>query len=104
MKIKVRRKNWTIKHEEHDGFWGFADFQSRKIVLHSSLKNGTRRRLSILVHELTHACFPEATEAQVVEAERIISQALWNDGWRRKLAGVKGGWKRGSRRPNSRWD
>lgn len=40
-------------------------------------------RFSTLLHELLHVIFPEATEREVLLAERKMTKVLWEQGYRR---------------------
>ena len=46
-----------------------------RIVLHDGLRG--RHRLTILLHELLHAIFPQASEEVVEQAGKDISKVLW---------------------------
>lgn len=46
-----------------------------RIVIHDGLRG--RHRLTVIVHELIHAIFPQASEEVVEQAGRDISKVLW---------------------------
>lgn len=46
-----------------------------RIVIHDGLSG--RHRLTVIVHELIHAIFPQASEEVVEQAGKDISKVLW---------------------------
>lgn len=46
-----------------------------RIVLHDGLRG--RHRLAVLIHELLHAIFPQASEDVIEQAGRDIAKVLW---------------------------
>lgn len=97
IRFTVNGKKWVIEIEDRDGLWGECDLETGRITLHSVLRNATRKRLEILIHEVIHACFPDASEESVTEAGKVLSSVCWQDGWRRQMASIKGRGKRGAR-------
>lgn len=77
----IRGEDWRIEYEKRPGLWGECDFESRRITIHTQLQ--LRKRLEILVHEITHAIFPDAPEETVTEGAKVIAGILLNDGWKR---------------------
>jgi hypothetical protein len=53
-----------------------------RIVIHDELIG--RHRLTILVHELLHAIFPQASEETIEQAGKDISKVLWALKYREK--------------------
>lgn len=51
-----------------------------RIVIHDGLRG--RHRLTILIHELLHAEFPQASEEAVEQAGKDIARVLWSLGYR----------------------
>jgi len=47
----------------------------------NSLKN--KRKLSTLVHESVHLAIPSLSESQVRKVERVVSNLLWQENYRR---------------------
>ncbi len=52
----------------------------RRIVLHDGMRG--RHRLTILLHELLHAIFPQASEEVVEQAGKDLSKVLWAHSYR----------------------
>lgn len=42
-----------------------------------------KERFFTIIHELTHYCFQDATERQVLKAEKIMGNVLWAENYRR---------------------
>ena len=51
-----------------------------RIVIHDGLRG--RHRLTVIVHELLHAIFPQASEEVVEQGGKDISKVLWALGYR----------------------
>jgi hypothetical protein len=63
------------------GVWGFC-WENGRIEIDKSLKG--KRRLRICIHELCHAAFGDkVSEKDVLRAEKIIGNALWEQNYRR---------------------
>ena len=60
---------------------GLYDEDNSKIELEIRLKS--KERLLVLIHELLHHCFKNLSEKEVLKYEKIIGNALWEDGYRR---------------------
>jgi len=60
---------------------GLAFFDDNRIEIEPRQK--AKEWLYTLVHEGVHLSFPDASEADVIRAERIIGDALWSAGIRR---------------------
>lgn len=97
IKFQVDGSKWVVIHHDREGLWGECDYETNTITIHTTLRNATLRRLEILLHEILHACFPDAEEHQVDQAGKILSRVTWKDGWRRKLASHASYRKRGTR-------
>jgi len=86
MTPRIHGQKWSISHEDREGLYGECDLEARSITLHTSLMNaGKRLRLEILLHEVIHALFPEASEEQVEHSADVLSSVAWSDGWRRRI-------------------
>jgi hypothetical protein len=81
IQVKIRGELWTIRRENRPGLWGECDWDKCLITLKKNLR--LRNRLETLVHELVHALFPDAPEAEVEEAGDVIHKVLLADGWGR---------------------
>ena len=73
IKIKYRKlgkeKAWGIAHS--DGL----------IEIDPSIKS--RKHLEIVIHEVFHILFPEATEKEVIEKSITLTKILWSEHYRR---------------------
>lgn len=86
--FRVSGQRWTIHRENRPGLWGECDNESKRITIHPQLR--TRKRLEILIHEMCHALFWDATEEAVTEAGKVIAEVLLADGWKRgKIKPIK---------------
>lgn len=43
----------------------------------------SRRRITVLVHEVMHVVFPRMSESRVDRASATIGKMVWEDGYRR---------------------
>lgn len=74
LRLKIRRALWTIRFEKPPGnqdLYGRCFHKQRTI--YARVDSETK---ATLVHELLHAAIPWASEAEVCDAERAISEAL----------------------------
>lgn len=84
----VSGQRWTIHRENRPGLWGECDNDAKRITIHPQLR--TRKRLEILIHEMCHALFWDASEEAVTEAGKTIAAVLLADGWKRgKIKPIK---------------
>jgi hypothetical protein len=60
--------------------WGLADSEGI-VYLDSRLKG--KKHLEILIHELLHLLWKEATEEEVVEKSIILCNIIWQQRYRR---------------------
>jgi len=72
---------WRIDYEKRPGLWGECDFTARRITIHTQLR--LRKRLEIIIHEILHAGFPDASEESVTETAKVVAGVLLADGWKR---------------------
>jgi len=84
--IKIEEKDLTNK--KIDGrfvdAWCFED--GSKVVISKNARG--KRRLRLCVHELVHVCFPSdkfpnVSEKDVLNAEKILTDVLWAEGYRK---------------------
>lgn len=79
--IKIQEKD--LKNKRINGrlvdAWCWDD--GSKVVISKGARG--KRRLRLCVHELMHVCFPEATETEVLRAEKIMTDVLWAEGYRK---------------------
>ena len=72
-------ERWLIRFTELKGqAYGITYTQKAKhprIVLHDGMRG--RHRLTVLVHELLHAIFPQASEEVIEQAGKDIGKVLW---------------------------
>lgn len=71
-------ERWTIRFTElKGGAYGITYTRKAKrprIVIHDGLRR--RHRLTILIHELLHAIFPQADEGVVEQAGKDLAKVL----------------------------
>lgn len=71
-------ERWLIRFTElKGGAYGITYTQKAKyprIVLHDGMRG--RHRLTVLIHELLHAIFPQASEEVVEQAGKDLSKVL----------------------------
>lgn len=72
-------ERWLIRFTELKGqAYGITYTRKAKhprIVLHNGMRG--RHRLTVLVHELLHAIFPQADEAVIEQAGKDLSKVLF---------------------------
>ena len=62
--------------------WGRAKFDTNTIHLHYKIKG--KKHCEILVHEGLHILFPDLTEAEIVEKAILLTNTIWEEGYRRQ--------------------
>ena len=80
-KKKVKKIKVIYRKLAREKVEGWAHLNKDKIEIDERLVG--RKRLRVLVHELTHLAFESATESEVLNAERIIGNTLWQEGFRK---------------------
>jgi len=77
-------EQWLIRWTELTGqAYGITYTRKAKhprIVLHDGMRG--KHRLTVLVHELLHAIFPQASEEVIEQAGKDIGKVLWAHGYR----------------------
>lgn len=72
-------ERWLVRFTELKGqAYGITytrKAKSPRIVLHDGMRG--RHRLTVLIHELLHAIFPQADEGVVEQAGKDLSKVLW---------------------------
>lgn len=72
-------ERWLIRFTELKGqAYGITYTQKAKhprIVLHDGMRG--RHRLTVLIHELLHAIFPQASEEVIEQAGKDLGRVLW---------------------------
>lgn len=76
MKIKVKYRKLG-KEQAH----GIAHMGKNLIELDSRLRG--KKLLGTTLHELIHLVNPDFSETKVLEQEKIMSEVLWKENWRR---------------------
>ena len=61
--------------------WGQAFIGENKLEVDPRL--GATRMLEVLIHEVTHLCHPEMSEAEVDRTGKMICKVLWSQNYRR---------------------
>ena len=84
-------ERWLIRWTELKGqAYGITYTQKAKsprIVLHDGMRG--RHRLTVLIHELLHAIFPQASEEVVEQAGKDVAKVLWAHGYREVSDGTQ---------------
>lgn len=62
---------------------GYAYINDNRVEIEKKAK--AKETLKFLCHELTHLAFPLAKELEVLKAESIIANTLWNEGYRKVI-------------------
>lgn len=70
----------TLKGDSYGITYTTKAKKPRRIVLHDGMRG--RHRLTILLHELLHAIFPQASEEVVEQAGKDLSKVLWAHSYR----------------------
>jgi hypothetical protein len=77
-------ERWLIRWTELKGqAYGITYTQKAKhprIVLHDGMRG--KHRLTVLIHELLHAIFPQASEEVIEQAGKDVAKVLWSHGYR----------------------
>ena len=72
-------ERWLIRFTELKGqAYGITYTQKAKhprIVLHDGMRG--KHRLTVLIHELLHAIFPQASEEVIEQAGKDLAKVLW---------------------------
>ena len=82
VKCKIRGKIWEIVFVNLRKDWGDSDHPraGRKIRIATRAKG--RLRLDTLIHEISHAGFPDLDEEAIDEYATDLARALWRLGYR----------------------
>jgi hypothetical protein len=77
-------ERWLIRWTELKGqAYGITYTRKAKhprIVLHDGMRG--KHRLTVLIHELLHAIFPQASEEVIEQAGKDVAKVLWSHGYR----------------------
>ena len=76
-KPKIRIKYRKLGKEKA---WGIAHSDGL-IEIDPSIKS--KKHLEIVIHEVLHILFPEASEQEIVEKSIILTKILWSEHYRR---------------------
>jgi hypothetical protein len=72
-------ERWLIRFAELKGqAYGITytrTSKSPRIVLHDGMRG--KHRLTVLIHELLHAIFPQADEGVIEQAGKDLARVLW---------------------------
>ena len=79
MRLRVRRKLWTLAWSELEGADGETDYPGREIRIDDRIAG--QRLLDTLIHEGLHAALPHLTEHDVTAAATDIAPVLWRLGY-----------------------
>jgi hypothetical protein len=77
-------ERWLIRWTELKGqAYGITYTRKAKhprIVLHDGMRG--KHRLTVLIHELLHAIFPQASEEVIEQAGKDVAKVLWSHNYR----------------------
>ncbi len=82
-------KKLTIKHRKlgreraHGQFWDETN-KGKENLIEIDPRLNPKEHCATLIHELTHAAFPEMSERKVMIASKLISEYLWKEGYRKR--------------------
>lgn len=71
---------WTTLKGANYGITYTQKAKRPRIVLHDGMRG--KHRLTILIHELLHAIFPQASEEVIEQAGKDIAKVLWAHDYR----------------------
>ncbi len=71
---------WTTLQGQAYGITYTRKAKHPRIVLHDGMRG--KHRLTILLHELCHAIFPQASEEVIEQAGKDLAKVLWAHGYR----------------------
>lgn len=83
LKFKLGEETWTIRYSSRLMSSGICDYEKRVITIHPT-KHDEQGTMDTEVHELLHVVFPHHREDVIAEGARIVSQMLWELGYRRQ--------------------
>ncbi len=79
----MKAASWRVLEQKLGRQKAVATYDYEKHEIAVDPRQCSRDRLDSLIHEMTHALFPNLTEAEVISAARRMTRVLWNDGYRR---------------------
>lgn len=81
--ILMKRRGWKIEEKclGREKAAGLCDHRNHKIIVDP--RQFSREYLKTLIHELTHAAFPNCTETEIIKATMLIYRGVWKKNFRR---------------------
>lgn len=83
--INVGGREWKLRFTGKIATWGWCVYKDRELLLHSKARGG--RLQDTIIHEMTHAHFPDAAESQVRAFATEVSRVLNLPEIRRRIHG-----------------
>jgi hypothetical protein len=80
MRVKIRGKMWTVRDADIAEF-GRCTWVDRLIEVMRG--QAPHDRIDTLIHELLHAIYPKMPEMEIRMVSKVMTAAIWKDGWRR---------------------
>lgn len=76
-----RGKRWSVKDSYNlpSSLLGLCDYE--KSTIQAPIYDGSEKGLDTVIHECTHACFPDLNEEAVNESSTNIARLLIKLGW-----------------------
>lgn len=81
MKISFRGEPWTLKFSRLRRYWGWCIYRDRIIKIAKGLAEADE--LNTVIHEATHAFFPDLREEVVEQFGDDVANVLIRLGWRK---------------------
>lgn len=84
LKFKIGDDTWTIRFSSRIMSSGVCDYENRIVTIHPT-RHDEQGTMDTVIHELLHVAFPHHREEAIESGARIVSQMLWELGYRRQL-------------------
>jgi hypothetical protein len=78
--VYLNGQRWRVVRSKLRNVWGDCDYDTRTIRIHETLTG--RELMDTLIHELTHARWPDLQESAVAEFATLLAEVLDADGFR----------------------
>jgi hypothetical protein len=80
--VYLNGQRWKVCRAKLRSVWGDCDFDKRTIRIHETLAG--RELMDTLIHELTHARWPDLQESAVAEFASLLAEVLDAEGFRER--------------------
>jgi len=77
-RLRGKTRGYCFLPEPHRG----KTQRQYEILVHRGPGSNARLEFNTVIHEVTHASFPDASEEQVTEAANDLERILWDLGYR----------------------